>query len=102
MNLVGKALQLGLVDIHRPREAVIGDHRGDRREQADGSGEQHVVEGSGCAWLNHKPLTLAARDIFVVPSWTTLRFEADSTLVLFGYSDRACQEKLNLYREENA
>lgn len=30
------------------------------------------------------------------------RFEATETLVLFGYSDRACQEKLNLYREETA
>ncbi len=61
-----------------------------------------VVEGSGKAWLNDQPTTLAPRDILVVPSWTTLRFDAEDTLVLFGYSDRACQEKLNLYREENA
>ncbi len=61
-----------------------------------------VVEGAGRAWLNDAPMPLATRDIMVVPSWTRLRFEADDTLVLFGYSDRACQEKLNLYREENA
>lgn len=61
-----------------------------------------VVEGSGRAWLGDQPMSLASRDVVVVPSWTRLRFEADETLVLFGYSDRACQEKLNLFREENA
>ncbi|MBJ7483781.1 gentisate 1,2-dioxygenase [Brevundimonas sp.] len=61
-----------------------------------------VVEGLGQAWLNDAPMTLAPRDVLVVPSWTTLRFEAKDTLVLFGYSDRACQEKLNLFKEENA
>jgi len=61
-----------------------------------------VVEGAGRAWLDDAPIDLATRDVLVVPSWTTLRFEAEDTLVLFGYSDRACQEKLNLYREENA
>jgi len=61
-----------------------------------------VVEGLGRAWLDDEPMTLSPRDVIVVPSWTNLRFEAEETLVLFGYSDRACQEKLNLYREENA
>jgi gentisate 1,2-dioxygenase len=61
-----------------------------------------VVEGSGTAWLDGKPVPLVPRDVLVVPSWTPLRFEAEDTLVLFGYSDRACQEKLNLFREENA
>ena len=61
-----------------------------------------IVEGSGRAWLKDKPMTLSPRDIVVVPSWTMLRFEAQDSLVLFGYSDRACQEKLNLFREENA
>ena len=42
------------------------------------------------------------RDIVVVPSWKSVAFKAASRLVLFGYSDKACQEKLNLYREENA
>ncbi|WP_425989715.1 hypothetical protein [Brevundimonas sp. TWP2-3-2] len=61
-----------------------------------------VVEGSGTAWLDDKPMPLVRRDVLVVPSWTALRFQAEDTLVLFGYSDRACQEKLNLFREENA
>jgi len=61
-----------------------------------------VVQGSGTAWLDDKPMPLVRRDVLVVPSWTALRFQAEDTLVLFGYSDRACQEKLNLFREENA
>jgi len=40
--------------------------------------------------------------LFVVPSWKELRLQAESDLVLFAYSDKAAQEKLNLYREECA
>src|SRR3546814_14037502 len=61
-----------------------------------------VVEGCGRAEVGDKSLALAPRDIFVVPSWSELRLEADDELVLFGFSDRAAQEKLNLYREYNA
>jgi hypothetical protein len=39
---VGEALQAGLVGIYPVAEAVVGDHRGDRREQADGGGEQRL------------------------------------------------------------
>jgi gentisate 1,2-dioxygenase len=60
-----------------------------------------VVEGEGRAWVEDEEIPLAPRDILVVPSWKTLRLKADSRLVLFGYSDKACQEKLNLYREDN-
>lgn len=61
-----------------------------------------VVEGTGRAYLGDDVIELSPRDVVVIPSWTALRFEATETLVLFGYSDRACQEKLNLYREETA
>lgn len=61
-----------------------------------------VVEGCGRAEVEDKSLALAPRDIFVVPSWSELRLEADDELVLFGFSDRAAQERLNLYREYNA
>ena len=47
-------------------------------------------------------MDLKPRDIVVVPSWKSVAFKASSRLVLFGYSDKACQEKLNLYKEENA
>jgi gentisate 1,2-dioxygenase len=60
-----------------------------------------VVEGHGTAVVEGDVIGLGPRDILVVPSWKALRFTADSQLVLFGYSDKACQEKLNLYGEEN-
>jgi hypothetical protein len=52
-----------------------------------------VVEDPGRA-TDDEPLTLgrATSSLSVVDHIT---FQADSTLVLFGYSDRACQEKLN-------
>lgn len=62
-----------------------------------------VVDGSGEATIAGEPLELSPRDILVVPAWKPLQLQAGpSNLVLFGYSDRACQEKLNLYREETA
>lgn len=60
-----------------------------------------VVEGKGWAQIEGERIALAPRDILVAPSWKATRFAAESQLVLFGYSDKACQEKLNLYREEN-
>ncbi|WP_447910356.1 gentisate 1,2-dioxygenase [Brevundimonas bullata] len=61
-----------------------------------------VVEGIGEAVIEGETIALKPRDIVVVPSWRSVAFKAASRLVLFGYSDKACQEKLNLYKEENA
>jgi len=61
-----------------------------------------VVEGTGEAVIEGEIITLKPRDIVVAPSWKSVAFKAASPLVLFGYSDKACQEKLNLYKEENA
>jgi gentisate 1,2-dioxygenase len=61
-----------------------------------------VVEGAGEAVIEGQTVALNPRDIVVAPSWKSVVFKADSALVLFGYSDKACQEKLNLYKEENA
>ncbi|MFC7379465.1 gentisate 1,2-dioxygenase [Brevundimonas sp. GCM10030266] len=61
-----------------------------------------VVEGSGEAVIEGETIALNPREILVVPSWKQVVFKATEQLVLFGYSDKACQEKLNLYREENA
>jgi len=58
-----------------------------------------VVSGTGTARINGKEFALMERDTFVVPSWNALEIEAHSELVLFGYSDRAAQEKLGLWRE---
>lgn len=61
-----------------------------------------VVEGHGRAAIARQSIPLKPRDIFAVPSWSELRLEADDELVLFGFSDRAAQEKLGLYREYNS
>jgi gentisate 1,2-dioxygenase len=61
-----------------------------------------VVEGQGTAIIDGHRLDLSSRDIFVVPSWRPMTLEAHSQLVLFGFSDKASQEKLNLYKEKLA
>ena len=66
--------------------------RGLRKEK-----QCHGIEGNllrGEAIVDGKILPLRPRDIFVVLYW--------NKLVLFSYSDRAAQEKLNLYREHCA
>jgi gentisate 1,2-dioxygenase len=61
-----------------------------------------VVEGAGVATIGGQIWPLTQRDVIVVPSWHELRVQADRDLVLFGFSDRAAQEKLMLYREARA
>ena len=58
-----------------------------------------VVEGSGEAVIEGISHRLRERDIFVLPAWNELVLRADMELVLFGFSDRAAQEKLSLFRE---
>ena len=59
-----------------------------------------VVEGRGSARIEGREMPLAERDLIVVPSWQALELRAETPLVLFGFSDRAAQEKLKLYREQ--
>lgn len=59
-----------------------------------------VVEGRGTAEVEGVEHRLEERDLLVVPSWQALRLRAETRLVLFGYSDRAAQERLGLWREE--
>lgn len=61
-----------------------------------------VVEGRGTAFIGGTSIALEQHDVLVVPSWKPLRLQADTKLVLFGFSDKASQEKLNLYKEELA
>lgn len=61
-----------------------------------------VVEGAGVARIGDETIALSPRDVVVVPAWKPLVLEAETELVLFAYSDKACQEKLNLYREDKA
>ncbi|WGS47848.1 gentisate 1,2-dioxygenase (plasmid) [Burkholderia sp. JSH-S8] len=59
-----------------------------------------VVEGTGTTQIGAHTFSWGPRDIFVAPSWMPVRHQADSDAVLFGYSDRAVQEKLDFWREE--
>ena len=62
-----------------------------------------VVEGHGSSQIVDSVFDWSPHDIFVVPSWMTLqhRCGADTgDAVLFSYSDRAVQDKLDLFREQ--
>lgn len=58
-----------------------------------------VVEGQGAVTIDDQRFVLGPKDLFVVPSWHSYRLEAESDLVLFSYSDRIVQEKLDFFRE---
>jgi len=60
-----------------------------------------AVEGSGRVHAGDVTLSFVPHDIFVVPSWIPYRIETDAECVLFSYSDRAAQETLGLWREED-
>jgi gentisate 1,2-dioxygenase len=60
-----------------------------------------VVEGSGTSRVGDQVFHWGPHDLFVVPSWTTVQHAtATEDAVLFSYSDRAVQDKLDLFREE--
>jgi gentisate 1,2-dioxygenase len=59
-----------------------------------------VVEGSGGAQISGNSYTWEPHDIFVVPSWHSFSLEANSEAVIFSYSDRIVQEKLDFFREQ--
>jgi gentisate 1,2-dioxygenase len=58
------------------------------------------MEGRGRTRVGDTVLEWGPKDIFVVPSWRWVTHEADDEAVLFSYSDRPIQEKLDLYRED--
>ena len=59
-----------------------------------------VVEGTGSSRIGSEHFEWAPHDIFVVPSWMPAQHSARGDAVLFSYSDRAVQDKLDLFREE--
>ena len=59
-----------------------------------------VVEGRGKAILDRKEFSLNVGDVLAAPSWSERNFVAEDDLVLFSYSDRAAQQRLDLWREE--
>jgi gentisate 1,2-dioxygenase len=59
-----------------------------------------VVEGRGRSRIGEQVFEWGPRDIFVAPSWQWVTHEADDEAVLFSFSDRPVQQKLDLFRED--
>jgi gentisate 1,2-dioxygenase len=59
-----------------------------------------VVEGEGESVIGEETFRWKKRDHFVVPSWARVVHKARSEAVLFSFSDRPVQEKLDLWRED--
>ena len=59
-----------------------------------------LVEGTASVNVGNERFDLARRDLFVLPSWCSITLAAHSDTILFSYSDRAAQEKLDIYREQ--
>lgn len=60
-----------------------------------------VAEGRGRTTIGDETFEWGPHDIFVSPSWNTVKHEAQDESVLFSFSDRAAQKALGLWREEN-
>jgi gentisate 1,2-dioxygenase len=58
-----------------------------------------VVEGNGRAIIGDKTFDFSPKDLIVAPSWFETHFETQSDVVLFSFSDRVVQEKLDIFRE---
>jgi gentisate 1,2-dioxygenase len=61
----------------------------------------NVVEGSGHAHIGDVDFAFEPHDVFVVPPWTPYHLETDGECVLFSYSDRAAQEALGFWRDQD-
>ena len=58
------------------------------------------IEGHGRTKIGDEVFEWGPRDVFVVPSWQWVSHEASEDAVLFSFSDRVIQEKLDLFRED--
>ena len=58
------------------------------------------IEGRGKSRIGDMTFAWGPRDIFVVPSWHWVTHEADEETVMFSFSDRPVQQKLDLFRED--
>ena len=59
-----------------------------------------AIEGKGRTRIGERTFEWGPRDLFVVPSWHWVTHEADEDAVLFSFSDRPVQQKLDLFRED--
>ena len=58
-----------------------------------------VVEGRGKSRIGKQSFEWGPHDLFVAPSWLPHTHEASEDAVIFIYSDRVVQEKLDFWRE---
>jgi gentisate 1,2-dioxygenase len=58
-----------------------------------------VAEGRGQSTVGDETFDWGRHDIFVAPSWMAHAHQASEDAVLFIYSDRVIQEKLDIWRE---
>jgi gentisate 1,2-dioxygenase len=58
-----------------------------------------VVEGTGSVNIGSQRFEFGPKDLFVTPSWFPMTITAASEVVLFSFSDRIVQEKLDIFRE---
>ncbi|HEX5228152.1 MAG TPA: cupin domain-containing protein [Bryobacteraceae bacterium] len=59
-----------------------------------------VAEGRGSSLIADRMFEWSERDIFVVPSWSSVSHHAAEDSVLFSFSDRPAQRALGIWREE--
>jgi gentisate 1,2-dioxygenase len=59
-----------------------------------------VVEGSGAIAIAEHRFAFRAHDLFVVPSWRRFTIEPAEETIIFSFSDRITQEKLDIFREQ--
>src|SRR5258708_9534822 len=59
-----------------------------------------AIEGKGRTRIGDQTFEWGPRDLFVVPSWQWVTHEAEADSVLFSFSDRPVQQKLDFFRED--
>jgi gentisate 1,2-dioxygenase len=79
---------VGIVDVDPRSEGAIVD----AIPVDEGSGRSRIGKDIIVEW--------SKRDIFVVPSWHQVNYEADEDSVSFSFSDRPVQEALYLFRAD--
>jgi gentisate 1,2-dioxygenase len=62
----------------------------------------NVAEGAGRVTIEGHSFDFEPHDIFVAPAWCAVSFSAREECVIFSYSDRAAQEAMGFFREEQA
>jgi gentisate 1,2-dioxygenase len=58
------------------------------------------LDGRGSAEIGNEAIAFEENDVFVVPSWASLRLRASAETILFSFSDRPAQQALGLWRQE--